>query len=285
MQIEDLKRWHWIVIGLAAGLVLSYLYASIEPGSRGDSMAQERFERFVTNRPYQGEHPWLTDVKVYPDRDGMTVVTGYYLEPGRNLYNPFRFISQTPYQPLARIRDNRPPDWEQSEQQTVRKYLEHHAAEREHLSVRYMWTHEPRFIYMIWTGAAVAIIGGIWPTIIGLLTAAGMGRRRAAEPEYDLDRFKGGDEPELQPQQKREVTQEDIDQLAAVEAELQRRLAAHGGDEPPAAAEQETTEQPIRQLDGRPLEHAAQQQAEDERRSYAGEFYPTVAHVPKSKKE
>jgi hypothetical protein len=279
MRIEELKRWHWVLVGLIVGVSLGYLYGSIEPGS-GRSISQARFETALNETPLQGSHPWIRDIVVHPHPERGVIITGRHLEPGRGdtmLYQPFRFVPPMPYEPLSSPRGNRPADWEQSGR-TVRDYLNHMAGTHDHVSYRYAWTSQPLYRYLIWTAGAVLAIGIVWPSIISLLTGGGLGRRGATEPEYDLSRFQS--DPAPPQRQPASMTQEEADHLASLEAELERKLAGRSDDAIAAdPAPEAAPEQPVRRLDARPLE-GAPVESPQQRKDYAGEFYPTVAHAP-----
>jgi hypothetical protein len=279
MRIEDLKRWHWVVIGIVAGLALGYLYASVEP-QVPRSIGQQTFERDLTRKLDSG-HAILSNLVVYPPKDGVAVVTGMQLERVRGggdqwAPKPFSFWVRMPYKP----QENAPGD--ASATTTVQEYLAHVASQHDHVTFRYAWWRETTAIYTICVLGAVAVIGGIWPIVINLLVGAGFGRRSEPDPEYDLSRFGQGQEESKAG--KKEMTEADYDQLKALEAELERNLQPSGsgaagqvgpGEGPPAA---------VRALSGVPLEASSLAQQQEDK-DYAGEFYPTVAHAPKPKKK
>jgi uncharacterized membrane-anchored protein YhcB (DUF1043 family) len=282
MRIEELKRWHWILVGLIVGITLGYLYGSIEPGS-GRSISQARFEAALNRTPLQGSYPWIRDIVVHPHPEHGVVITGLFLEPGRGdtmLYQPFQLVPPIPYEPLSSPRGNRPANWEQS-RRTARDYLDHMARTHDHVAYRYAWTSQPLYRYLIWTAGTVLVIGIVWPSIISLLTGGGLGRRGAAEPEYDLSRFQSG--PASPQGLSMAMTQEGADQLASLEAELERKLASRADDAMlPDSTPESAPEQPIRELNAPPPEDAPVESPQ-EKKDYAGEFYPTVAHAPPKK--
>src|SRR4051794_15435132 len=81
MGIENLKRWHWIVVGLALGLVLAYVQIAIGidsliAGGAHNSMGQQTFERALHEPPVR-EYPVVRDLRVYPDGDKYLVKLRY----------------------------------------------------------------------------------------------------------------------------------------------------------------------------------------------------------------
>ena len=55
MHIQDLKRWHWILIAIPIGAALSYAWTSIEP-SVPRHIGQETFEQQLVATPIEA-HP------------------------------------------------------------------------------------------------------------------------------------------------------------------------------------------------------------------------------------
>jgi hypothetical protein len=214
--------------------------------------------------------PFIVDMTIYPPFEGKQLVTGQIsLAPGRRRnYEPFELLAPIPFAVPGR----ETPD----ENFTVREYL---AAKAPNLSHRYAWWANPTAQAAAWFGGSVMLIGGIWPVLLGVLIGAGFGRKRApAEPEYDLDRF-GKDEPQRMSETKRPVSDEELQRLREVEAELERNLArgsAAVSSEDPPPAEAGSPAGPVKTLAGGPLEAVAQA-ASDEAKDYRGEFYP-VAH-------
>lgn len=64
MGIEDLKRWHWITIGVLVGLALAYVWNGVEaPSIRNVSAAE--FQRDLTARD-EKLGPWARRVVIHP---------------------------------------------------------------------------------------------------------------------------------------------------------------------------------------------------------------------------
>jgi hypothetical protein len=73
MGIEDLKRWHWAVLGAALGLGVAYVLVGIGTdqlvaGSRAITVAPKDFETYLHEAPVLG-YPRTRHVRVYPNGD------------------------------------------------------------------------------------------------------------------------------------------------------------------------------------------------------------------------
>lgn len=110
MKIEDLKRWHWAVIGVVVGLLSAWAWTSFtEAGGLGrpGTIGASDFENDLAAHPQQG-HPIIRDVAVYQN-DGQETVRMKVLTPDDNdphPYNPRHFHytarqlnATTPYVP------------------------------------------------------------------------------------------------------------------------------------------------------------------------------------------
>jgi hypothetical protein len=278
MHVQDLKRWHWILIAIAVGVALSYAWTSIEP-SVPRHIGQETFERQLVAPPIEG-HPWLANLVVHPPIDGVMVVTGEQLSlrPNEKLadYRPFAFNAIAPYQPLPPAsRRNRPPSPSDSNE-TVVTFLQETAATHDHVRYRFAWERQSGVVYAIWTGGAILLIGGVWPTLLSLLVGAGYGLSEEEESDYDLDRFGKGRQASAAPTVDVGLS---AAHLAEVEAELQKNLEGLGSGAGVAATSAPVPE--VRKLDGGPVETAPL--AHDDANEYKGEFYPVAKPHVKGK--
>ena len=106
MGIENLKRWHWIAIGLVLGLVLAYsrLWVGNDSGEAGRSLGQTQFEWGLHAPAYMGQYPVITDIVVYPEESGVTLIRMMRREPRVSnprelVYEPWIFRARRPYKP------------------------------------------------------------------------------------------------------------------------------------------------------------------------------------------
>jgi hypothetical protein len=82
MGIEDLKRWHWAVLGVALGLGIAYVLIGIGveqliAGSRAATVAPVDFENYLGEPPVL-DYPRVRKVRVYPNGE-LTLVSFEHL--------------------------------------------------------------------------------------------------------------------------------------------------------------------------------------------------------------
>jgi hypothetical protein len=185
--------------------------------------------------------------------------------PGVIDLRPVAFMADTPY---------KAGQWrgEGEQHDSVRKYLESVKASDAEVSFKYAWYRETWAIYLLWCGAAILLIGGVWPSVVSLLVGAGLGFHKEDQgPEYDLSRFKA--EADAKKAAGHVPTSAEVAHLQELEAELERKLAAQRAGLPMPEDEPETVQAGIKKLDGGALEAFVDNKpAEDH--EYKGEFYP-----------
>jgi len=187
MQLAALLRWHWIVIGILAGLVLGLVRSADDGEIYGVDVHgyglilpdQQQFENALI-QDYNGTRLFSEPV-VYPhwttDTSGKSVivyiVSGRYWDGHPQEKNgkvvaewlPRCFIAHTPYKPRIGLTDG--TGKVAAEFPTVVEFM---AAlhNRYGVSYRYAWWAA----HPVWTSLMVCIIliGGVWPTVINLLT-------------------------------------------------------------------------------------------------------------------
>ena len=160
---------------------------------------------------------------------------------------------------------------------TVLDYLQQGAPGDKPATYRFGWWVKPRATLAISIFTAVALIGGLWPTVLNLLVGAGFGRPQS-ESSYDLSRFKG--EPEKAKAIPATMTDEDDQAMRELEERLMAGLSENGSNVSPAEELEETSATIARrELNAKAVETipAAATPADQETdRSYMGEFYPVV---------
>src|SRR5665213_75594 len=156
---------------------------------------------------------------------------------------------------------------------TVLDYLAFAKARDPRIGYRYAWWMGRGAILTIGAVGGLVVIGGIWPTVLSLLTGAGFGRLPREKEVYDLSRFHGNSEGSP----KVAATGLDADAARELEVvtdakirELEAELAGRGkGDEMHKSVEA------VRPLDAAAIEESAKEKhAEDV--EFAGEFYPVA---------
>ena len=277
MGLEDLKRWHWVLIGLLLGAALGYArvwLGDARPPAERVYVSQEWFEQELRKPPESGleAFPRVKDIEVRRDGgdNGGHVVSMQVLlrQDKHGLEWDYRgrvFRSAgAPYKPLIAAAGAPPgPDY------TVLDYLRDVSRADARVTFRYVWWDGPIATVALWTAGTVLVVGGVWPTVVSLLVGAGFGRAGTADSAYDLGRFKG-------------ETPRPATASVGVSGMGPDGSGAMGPDEdlvttgPPADT---TPVAPVRALDGlEPV--AAAPQGQQEEKDYRGEFYPVAREGP-----
>ena len=288
MGVEDLRRWHWagigLVVGLAFGSVQAFYGPDLDTGVVRRLNTQREFERGLIMT--QDQHGRIKDVKVYPtEPDGTVWMTFTQLRRTSQRMNPddptsplagipdtIRFNVKEPYKPEAVQVANATGDL------TVRDYLS--ALQQQfpdaQITYSYKWHATPANTLLIYAIGGLVLIGGIWPSIIGLITGAGIwGPRRKEKGGYDLDRF--GHDSEPAPATAAQLSEaEKARQQQEMEDALLAKLDGFGA-QPAGGTGSVDEDAPVPTLTGNKLEspHAAAKSAE-ESRQYKGDFYPVA---------
>jgi hypothetical protein len=244
----------------------------------------QRAARQVSRNPATEGMPLLRNIVVYPPEQGAYGKPVHRVhfdllhfaadDPTKWEYRPSHLKAEVPF-----VRDGSNPE------NTVIDFLEAAKADNDKLSYRLAWERQGGMMYAMSVGGGVLIIGGIWPTIINLMVGAGLGKRGEKKPDYDLNKFKMSAEEEAAmlgaTAASKTVTQEDHDKLKSMVDDLERAIGPGRGGERGAAVDGTSHDEPVRKLDGKPLETAATTQAEDEPKDYKGEYYPVARSTRK----
>jgi hypothetical protein len=279
MHVQDLKRWHWVLISLVVGLLLSFAWSQMEDETL-PSISQHDFETGLGYRPdAQGRYTAgaFIRARVLPAKDGKNMVMGLQVRPtavaGKGDARPVVYVADIPYKAgLWRGQMD-------EEYPNVRAYLEKTKKDNPDLGWHYAWWREKWAVYVLWTSASLLLIGGVWPSVVSLMVGAGLGfQSEDAGPEYDLSRFKS--EAEKQAGAKG-PTAADLQHLHDLEDELEKKLAAERAGMPMPDTQPGQQPAAAKKLDGGPLEAASTGKPAEEH-EYTGEFYP-VDHGAKKK--
>ena len=275
MRVSALKRWHWILIALAVGLLGGWVRQSTTDfedhlDTFGKLMSQRQFEEALVGK-VEGIRQFK-DVTVYPyevrsqngSRRLVHIVAGRYwngevkvvMGQGRAHFDPYCYLAAVPYRPL-----------DGGKQGTVLDYLDqlHKTAG---VQYRYAWWGWAATPFTQWVFFSLVLIGGVWPTIINLLTFGSFSRPRE-EKGVSLLHVKA-------PPPKPAPAPITAGHLAELDHELEDHLAGHVADDEPSPGA------PARQLSAGPLEPATVPSAQDDREFGADkdDFYPTERHRP-----
>jgi hypothetical protein len=291
MDIVNLKTWHWVVIGALAGAFIGTMHISFRPdwmASRAPTIGQEDFERGLLHTTASG-HRVLDRIVVHPkESSGFQWISALYTQATRlhsnlrdhespmvdaEIRTAVKFRAADPYMPLE-------PTAAFSGASDVRKYLEavQKRPDAGAFRFQYAWYELPAIEMLLWVCGCTALIGGLWPVVLGLLVGAGFGPKEPP-PAYDLSRFHPS--PGYDPRKAMAAAVAKLDALLALIEENERRLAR--GDEDlsaePAATTAVKAPAEIRPLVALPVEPLAAPLSQAEK-DFAGEFYPTETHVP-----
>src|SRR5204863_9350861 len=96
MSIENLKIWHWLLIGAIIGLLVGYASTFAGPDRDLVMRAPLTAAQFAENlgRGIDGQ-PFIKDVVIHPAHSGQNFVTGEVLFGDR--YRPFAFYADVPF--------------------------------------------------------------------------------------------------------------------------------------------------------------------------------------------
>jgi prepilin-type N-terminal cleavage/methylation domain-containing protein len=264
MFLYSLTRWHWALIGLLVGLALGWvrLADGDEAMVGGEGfVSQVTFERELRSPPLARDKPLLAGITIYPANNHDLVTMRRLGSDGR--YRQAAFAAPRPYRPLNSTVD--------ASDDTIANYLTSMASGHPNLTYRVAWWAKPAVTLGLWSAGGMVVIGGIWPTLLGLLVGAGFGRKRP-EDDYDLSRFNGG--PEQKAAAKKGLSPEDEARILALEQEMLRGLREQTDGAPAPAPP--TSPKPVRNL-GQPAEPIPMPQRPEDEKDFFGEFYP-VAH-------
>jgi len=234
MDIKKLKRWQWMAVGLAVGLMLAEArqLARSDLGSYGRCIDdQEGFEASLVGK-VNGKR-LLRNLIVYPeyvdDSKGGTelvyIVAGYHFGTGTRAaggaadgtWQRVCFIAEVPYRPLSR--------WGQpiDPKHTVRTYL--NSLSEKGVRYQYAWWHETRWARILWIGGSLLAIGLVWPSILNLIVFGALTRPREERVQLTQLRADQG-----QPQERASTAPVDLEAVERFNAELQEQMAPVTGE-------------------------------------------------------
>ncbi|CAN5689225.1 hypothetical protein BH09PLA1_BH09PLA1_33170 [soil metagenome] len=286
MDIADIKRWQWILIGLIAGLGLGYVWSGMEPGDGGgQQISQLDFERDVT-RKYK-DQPLIRNIVIQP---ATTDYAGKKVQPvsfrrmqigqksGKIYFVPAQFVAMIPYKPMM----NAPPSM--TSQFMLTDYLANLKRRNDAISYGYGWWQEKPATIAIWAVGMVFAVGIVWPTLLNMMVGAGMRppkEKKAKKDDY-FDRFSHHREPE-KTSAARVVGDAERQRLDDMNRALEARLAGAGVFDPERDPETEAEEAEVRKLQAGALEAtpAMQKPGDDDEIEVKGEFYPVLIHHKK----
>jgi hypothetical protein len=337
MAIEDLKRWHWCVIGLLVGAAVAAITLSMDPPEpKGITrVAANVFEeQWLAHRDPEGQWVYkIENVRIHPSKEipvpgeksanveSVTYDLWVYRDSkhaeilpremhlkwtgtkpslvapldGMSLKDYFAKLNDLiahPEQLKTKLESTKPkPNAANPKAKQVSEFgMKWDQVKPEYLkpiTYKFAWIETPKGAYSVFTAGGLVVIGLIWPTIVQLLVAGGFGRVRDEKDEYDLARHKSVSGPTAAEKNRAVVTEEDMDKLAQLEAEMEAKLKSGATDAdraPKPAAQPAKPVVPV--LAAGPLE-APKEDAKPKFKPKGfgtdqGDYYPTEVHGKKT---
>lgn len=311
MRIEHLRRWHWVLISLLLGTAVAVPWVSLDTWDTAHLNGinqQENFERLLKMKTAEGQ-PLAQKIVVYPYYpDGSHVIT---LEApanwerimrfsqdagGRSMFarmfgggmaaprpadpRAYYFKAPVPYVPVTMQFTNPPAE------PTVLTLLEQIANENPDLPLtwKFAWWQTRKWIFAMCLGASLVIVGGIWPTLVNVL-AFGSLRRPPEEKSKSAGLWRYKPKKTETAKVATGPTEQDMDELRRLEAELEAKLAGNTISTGPQTACDEAAgpaaaAAPVKKLQTAPLEIAAPEQPKEQKAFGVDreDFYPTEVH-------
>jgi hypothetical protein len=335
MQLEDFKRWHWVLIAIVIGALMGFSWNLTPPDEKAEGRGISALD-FVGNIARQktgNGYSWIRQTLVYPAEDRTNPVTGKHEKANYVVCSmltpiplPADLDSESMDQLRGRAKDAGIENYEKMEKPqllgsirakpkykyaithfsadipfkvgniqpksdtyTIRDYLAETRTAFPDIDFKYAWWAAPRATYLLWTGGAVLLIGGVWPSLVGLIIGAGLGgpKREKKGEGYDLSRFGKSSAPSKSAApMKPGVSEADAQQLRDLQEKLEQNVSGMAMTGGPAAYEgAPATATTVKQLSGSPdpIKPGAPTDS-DEPKEYKGEYYPVVKAPTEPKK-
>jgi len=321
MGIENIKRWHWCVIGVIAGVIYAsvQLWAGVEEPEGKQVMSAAEFEQewlygrdVPTGRPvykvsnlvvHAAQDMALTGTRgsvEFASYDVQLIVQPRPLKSGEKRQPPPALapgekprILAEPYRRFLLVQKPTARSGVDGDvtKMSVREYLEKlkgkMASDQKRfekvtpVEYKYNWQESPKAAYTIFGGAGLVIVGVVWPTVLSLLITFGFGKAPAPKETFDLSRFKGSKEPE---KAKPVVAESEVEKLKRLEEELEASLK-EGAKERVVQEVAPVVVAPVKKLSAGPAEAPKAVEKKDApRKGYGadqGDYYPTEVHGKK----
>jgi prepilin-type N-terminal cleavage/methylation domain-containing protein len=247
--LDDLKTWHWVVIGLIAGLLVGTGLTLNPP--RADHVLRPpiSLDQFAASiqQSIDGELS-IRNIVIGPIENGQQLVNGEYLD---EKFKPFALYIDVPFT-AANVHAT-----------SVQQYLKAAAQLNAGITYSVAWWQADWFLLTACGSAGLLLIGGIWPQLLHLLHG---GKPQVDLNNYDLERFRH--------EQTASSSKPSENQTAAV-AQHVENMQQQVVDTPqkPAPQAAPSVAPVVRPLSAGPLSVSTPEQTEEEKK-YAGEFYP-----------
>ncbi len=293
MELENLRAWHWMVIGVLAGLLYGAVKQYQGPWYDTDNLStmdQPSFEREIAGQPsnrhlnarltaqYLPDQPLVKDLVVHPplpgDTRGANWVTGKMVnvellprnasdpsgpKAAVETWQPFKLRAPIPYKTA---------DGKATQYPTIVPFLDEKLRGNRSVTFRYAWWEKSAPTILLPAAGGLLIVGIAWPLTISLMMGVGL-----AKP---AKRFRAKLPAAGKTADKAAIDHSAGDkQLAELNAQLDKSLAGFGSSPqmPHNAPAQQT---PAKALGGGEPTVAAPKPTEETPKEYGGEFYPVA---------
>jgi hypothetical protein len=161
VTLIDLKRWHWLLIGLLLGPLLAYCQVVRRQvnGFEGDSLHRPTFERYMRecNRPAGGSQNIV--VHPHPLKDRWHIVTGQRYAANSDEATAWWFEAQSPYLEGS----------QQRRYANVMEFLQSAGADHSPVPYRWAWWERSDLQVPLWLAGAVLFFGIVWPNLLSFI--------------------------------------------------------------------------------------------------------------------
>lgn len=287
MGIEHINRLGWIIIGAIVGIVFMTIQSwnHVDPPGT-ELVGASSFETAVFQLEPVSQSPLIKQIVIQPPTYSEASSSNVQVVTFKRLFRSTKdqklwwvdqkFIASIPYSPANRGRVTPTPDM------TVQTYLNKLTEQYPHIKYSTGWWLSP--VNSVWVGAlgGMLLIGGIWPTMLGLMSGAGFGRKYNPKYKDDVPLWRMKSRPSSTTARPT-VSAADMAKVSNVANAYESNLAQFATAGHASTASGPTTEPEVRKLDARPLEEAKplpNPDADDEI-EVKGEFYPVMIHHKK----
>lgn len=278
MGIEHLNRWHWLIIGAIVGCLLGYSWASASETI--DEVSSSRLYEFERDVIQQVEgRPLVKGIVIHPpewsgaDQSQVNLVTYKRLardRQGNYWWIDKRTVAKIPYVPELKGRATVTPGM------TIEGYLGELAKQHDFIRFSNGWYLNPMNSMMLGSGAGIVVLGLIWPTLLGLMTGAGLGPK--PKPKKDIPLWKVKSTP-TKAAMAPVVSAADQARLDAVNDAYEQSLTEIAMTMPAAPVEEKKSPAEVRKLNTTSVEEVKPIAGENPDDLEAkGEYYPAFFH-------
>ncbi|MFT3786316.1 MAG: hypothetical protein QM770_09130 [Tepidisphaeraceae bacterium] len=280
MELTDLKRWHWAILGAAAGAIMGFAWMGNEPAAGRNFTTPFLREVIGQTSDEAATKGWPVVKNVIvmrgekdPNGNSVQRVLLSYLnhdrKTGKGIYLPGNVNAVA----------------SDLQATTVEEFIDNQAkllqTAKDPGAAVATYSHPlsqnlPGY-FGAWVGGGALLIGGVWGSLVNLIVGAGLVPKREAKPKARKYASGDIDDGTIKDAKRHGMTAADKEELDAVVAAYASKnpTGDHARHDGKAAT---TTAGPaIKKLEAGPLEQPAQPEKKPEEPvHYGGEWYPVV---------